>query len=462
MNKQTNYSKAVKQGILDWVEDRFGGRVIRVEQVIRWRPIWRVDFDKGGVLHSLAFKGPRDGNVIPYPVEHEYRMLQVLRDNGMPVPTVHGVCEFPSAVVMDWMPGGRDPGMVGMAAEDESRMSDERWAASLEYMDWLATMHRIEPRKFVAAGLEMPVTAEDIALNGFERFYRLGRDKGIVDPFMDFCAAWLRRNVPDRERVAFVTGDCCQFLSEGDKVTALLDVEIGYLGDPLSDLACFLGRHPVENLGDIPALFRRYEQASGEAIDLEALAYQTVVFMAVAFYFPVLTLPVTQPGGDWVESQIQVAFCGRRCAEAMAGIIDVDLEHSMSLPAPAATPLEDMALAKLEEEIAHMPTTEYFQPWKRDMVAKLPAWLTNQLHYGRWAEQQDLDDAEKLLGHRPDNRAEADKALSRFVLEAGPEQDADLVRFFHRRTLRECHICVGPDAPTEHLIFARFEPVTDL
>lgn len=463
MSDQDYQGTAAGRGIGDWVRDNLGGEVIRVDQVIRWRPIWRVDIDRDGIVASLAFKGPKDGGVIPFPVDHEYKMLGVLAENGIPVPRVHGMCDSPRAVVMDWMPGGRDPGMVMMAAEDESVMSDERWSASLKYMDWLAAMHKIEPAKFLAAGLEMPQTPEQIALNCFERFYQLGVEKKIVDPFMDFCAIWLRRNVPQqRSRVSFVTGDCCQFLSVGDEVTTLLDVEIGYLGDPMSDLACFLGRHPVENLGDIPALFRHYEKSFGESIDLEALAYQTVVFMGVAFYFPVLTLPVTMPGGDWVESQVQVAFCGRRCAEALAGIIGVELDHAMSLPEPAETSLEDMALEKLSAEIANMPSTEYFQPWKRDIVGKIPGWLTNQLHYGQWAKHEDSDDVAELLGHRPENRLMADIALSKFVLEAGPEHDADLVRFFHRRTLRECHICVGPDASPKHIIFAKFEPVTSL
>src|SRR5690606_15626551 len=50
--------EAIKQGIISWTESSYGGRVIRVEQVRRWRPIWRVDVDVDGVINSLAFKGP--------------------------------------------------------------------------------------------------------------------------------------------------------------------------------------------------------------------------------------------------------------------------------------------------------------------------------------------------------------------------------------------------------------------
>src|SRR3546814_7216559 len=83
----------------------------------------------------------------------------------------------------------------------------------------------------------MPSGASDIALNSFERFYAMCTDHGIIDPFMEFCTVWLRRNVPEhRSRISFVTGDFGQFLSEGPEVTAILDVEVGYLGDHPHDL----------------------------------------------------------------------------------------------------------------------------------------------------------------------------------------------------------------------------------
>src|SRR3546814_13800133 len=108
---------------------------------------------------------------------------------------------------------------------------------------------------------------------------------------MEFCAVWLRRNVPEhRSRISFVTGDCGQFLSEGPEVTAILDVEVGYLGDHLHDLACFRGRHPIENMGDLPALFRHYEKALGEPLDARVIAYHTVVFMCIGYYAPLFEI----------------------------------------------------------------------------------------------------------------------------------------------------------------------------
>tara|TARA_B100000767_G_scaffold257787_1_gene265938 strand:- start:1321 stop:1518 length:198 start_codon:yes stop_codon:yes gene_type:complete len=38
------------------------------------------------------------------------------------------------------------------------------------------------------------------------------------------------------------------------------------------DLACFRGRHAYENMGEIPALFQRYEDVSGCKVDLAVVA----------------------------------------------------------------------------------------------------------------------------------------------------------------------------------------------
>jgi hypothetical protein len=47
------------------------------------------------------------------------------------------------------------------------------------------------------------------------------------------------------------------------------------------------------------------------------------------------------------------------------------------------------------------------------------------------------DELAAILGWRPSSWEEGEAALERFVLEAGPEHDAALVRFFRRRLQRE-------------------------
>src|SRR3546814_13573851 len=112
-------------------------------------------------------------------------------------------------------------------------------------------------------------------------------------------------------------------------------------------------------MGDLPALFRHYEKALGEPLDARVIAYHTVVFMCIGYYAPLFALDKIVPGGDWVEAQVQVALIGRRCAEAMAEILGLELEE-FELPEPDVTPLEDMAIDKLIAAVQHLPLSDDF------------------------------------------------------------------------------------------------------
>src|SRR3546814_15070888 len=68
---------------------------------------------------------------IPYSLEHEMKLMQVLEAHGIHVPHVYGMMPSPTAFVLDWAEGDRDPGLVQQATENASQMSDERWQASL-------------------------------------------------------------------------------------------------------------------------------------------------------------------------------------------------------------------------------------------------------------------------------------------------------------------------------------------
>jgi hypothetical protein len=62
----------------------------------------------------------------------------------------------------------------------------------------------------------------------------------------------------------------------------------------------------------------------------------------------------------------------------------------------------------------------------------------------------------EILGHRPANWQQAEAELERFVLAAGPEHDAALVRLFHRRLAREAvllHPALG------YLTGSRMKPI---
>ena len=421
-----------------------------------------MEVTQNGVRRELLLKGDRTWPTHPYPLDYEMRMQRTLHENGMPIPAILGMCPAPNAIAMEWVRGGRDPGLIQEAIANRSVMSEDHWKASLRYMEILADMHRIPPDRFVAEGAVLPTDAQEIALSSFERFHAMTRMTDITDPLIAFCSRWLRRNAPtNRTKVSFVTGDCGQFLSEGPEVTCMLDVEIGHLGDNMRDLACYRGRHPIENMGDVPALFRHYEAALGEPLDYDAIAFHTVTFMLEAYYGPLFGLQETGRGGDWVEAAVQVAIIGRRCMEALAEIIGLRLK-SCRLSEPHPTPMEDLAFDKLIADMSRLTLSEGLQDWQREVMISVPRYLRNRIHYSGWAERESLTDIAVITGVEARDLATANAVLMRFIEEAGSEHDHALTRLFYRQTLRQCLIIAGPDAMPDHIALAEMEPILHL
>jgi aminoglycoside phosphotransferase (APT) family kinase protein len=450
-----------RAAITAWIEKAIGGRVTKIERLRRWRAIWRawVKDDKGE--RSYMVKGVRPWDSIPYSLKHEMLTMEVLAKNGIPVPHIYGMMEFPEAFVMDWVEAdGRDGALVQESIEHASTITPNRWAASLKYMEQLVLIHKIPVDQFKHTEAVFTKNAYDIAMTHYDLNMDMLEEANALDAMMQFFTVWLRRNVPQhRTTPTFVTGDCGQFLNEGPEIATIIDLEIGHISDAMNDLACFRGRHPVENMGDVHELFRHYARSGGQPLDVRVIGFHTVVFLGMALVGPILALHKKHSGGDWVEGVMQLAFIGRRTVEALAEVAGVPLEENIRLPEPHLSPLVDMAMDKLESELKHLPTSDAFAPWQRGILVSLPQYLRAQAHYGRWMEEEDLSEIGALLGKRPANLIEADKVLKAFVEKAGPDQDAALIKLFYRRLLRMCLSFAGPGAPKTHLMFMKVEPI---
>ena len=456
--------QAERDAITQWIEDKIGGSVDEIERVRRWRPIWHVHTTNDGKRRSFIVKGLRAWDSIPFSLDHEMQMTQLLEKHGLPVPHIHGMMEFPKAFVMDWVESDtRDAGLVQQSIELGSSLSPERWTASLEYMEWLAKAHKIPATEFCGAELTLPEGAENVALNYYNRYYKMLEDRDVRDPMMMFFTNWIRRNYPrHRDQPCFVTGDCGQFLHKDDRVVSMIDFEVGHLSDHFYDLACYRGRHPVENMGDVPALYRHYAKHYGEPLDLPVIAFYTVLFLSKAIIAPLLAVLEKHPGGDWVEGMFQVSFIGRRGLEALAEILDVELDDNIALPQAHVSPLQELAIDKLAQEINRLPTSRALPDWQRGVLGSLPVFLRNMARYGAWMEAEDMADATALLGETPADLAAADTMLADFVEQAGPEHDAALTRLFYRRTLRQCLAFAGEGAPEDHLLLMKVDPILNM
>jgi aminoglycoside phosphotransferase (APT) family kinase protein len=436
--------------MLEWIEQEIGGKVVSCERQARWRPAFFLDVERDGERIPLYFRGDRgatDHGV--YPLEHEMRVLQVLERHDIPVPHIYGFCGDPRGILMQ-----RCPGRHNLAtAESEA----ERVAVLDHFIDILVRMHRIELAELEQIGLQRPRSPEELGLadlEHWERAYR--RYKRRPEPMIEFTLRWLRRNVPThRDRAALLQADCGQFLFERSRVTALLDFELAYVGDPMADFAGLRNRTLSEPLGDLRRALRRYEQQMGEPADLRAIDYHTVRFGLATPMSVAHVVADPPPGTALVQYQAWYAVYGRLCVEVMAHMEGVELEP-LSPPEPAptrATPAHTALLGLIDAGRDADP----FRAFQIANARRIAHWTARADLYGPALEAADLDEVGAILGRRPASWIEGDAALERLVQNAGPERDAELIRYFQRRCLRHEALLAGALEELEGARIARLD-----
>jgi hypothetical protein len=248
-------------------------------------------------------------------------------------------------------------------------------------------------------------------------------------------------------------------MSAGTDVVALLDFEIAFAGDTHWDLACFRGRHPYENMGDIPALYRRYAEASGTDVDLPVVAYHTVSFLQFAAIAAVFFMEPDARGSNWIEGILEYSSISRRAFEAIAELRGIELDYDLHLPEPEVDFIDDSALGKLMVDVEHLPTSEAFLPWERELLGAIPKFLLNRARYRRWFEAEAVADIARVTGQPHDSLAAADEALRAVIAANDPARDEELVRIFHRRVLRLSMIIAGTDPNDENPLFYKLDPI---
>ncbi len=418
-----------------WVERELGGRVCNLQRQGRWRPAYFFDLDRDGELLPLYFRGDRghaEGERVAGVLDHEANIYRVLEASGLPVPHVYGLCRDPDGIVMD-----RCPGSFNLATVADER---ERRQILDHYIELLVQMHAVDPAAFEARGLQRLEGERALALGDFDQWVEQYRSaKRRPEPMLEFAIQWVYRNVPTgRREVTFVSADSGQFLFEDGRVTALLDMETGYLGDPLADLGGLLCRDLGEPLGELAPAFRRYGELSGREVDLDVVRFHGVRFnlctpLAMAHFEA-----GAQPGIDYAMYRAWSIVWGRATLAGIAELLRVELpeiapcQERPTLRTPAHDSLVHM-LGELRDQVADDEALFY----ERDRAYRLAQYLRRVELLGPELDRVQREELGKILGHPVHDLVAANEELERQVLEAGPERDVELLRYFHRQTLRE-------------------------
>jgi aminoglycoside phosphotransferase (APT) family kinase protein len=412
------------------IERLVGGRVISLERQPRWRKAWYAVVESNGSAIPIYVRGDKQIDAEPYPgLDREAAILRLFRDNGLPVPRVYGMTDNPIGIVMERVPGTRE---VGHAVDD-----DERRRIAEQYIAVLARMHSLDTAPFVAAGVALPRGPEETALSYLNAnivLYR--RTKRGAQPLVEFALQWMQRNVPmHRDMPRIIHGDPGQFLFEAGRLTCIYDFEATHIGDPLADLAALRTRHGTEPLGADPShLIRHYAALTGKAVDLPALSFHTAAFMLTVVM--ALAGPLTDPRPQ--EMQLEYLTWDLMTRRAMLWAMAECLGVTIVPPAPARLPEGRSSLVArvLEATIDRIDPGTAMGAAEKASAAALIGWVRGQAAAGASHEAADLEQAAAILGHQPADWQATDAALERFVLNAGPEHDAQLFAYFVAQTER--------------------------
>ena len=414
-----------------WVEERLGGRITHFERQPRWRPAFYLDVQCGDETLPVYFRGDRgsaDHGV--YPLEHEFRILEVLAAENIPVPKLYGFCEEPRGIVME-----RCPGRANLATAESP---EEERAVLDDFVDILARMHALDVSKFEAVGIERPKDTHALGLGDFGRWEHAYRSHKLrPDPSIEFTIQWVKENTPSgRRKVSFLQGDSGQFLFEKGRVTTLIDLELAYLGDPLADLAGLFTRDLSEPMGDLHHALARYGEQSGEPVDPRVVMYHGVRFgictpMSIAHLVAKPT-----PELDLVQYLAWYWVYCRTPLEWIALLEDIRIEP-WTPPEPRPT-WHSSGHDFLAGAIDAIPAEDTFARYQRDVAARSASYLRRAEDWGPELAADDLAEAASILGSRPADWQQADAALEERIAQGNgdPGLHQALIAFFLRRCQR--------------------------
>ncbi|BBZ38839.1 phosphotransferase family protein [Mycobacterium conspicuum] len=434
---------ALPDSAVQWVEQRCGGRVVDVEQQVRWRPHHFLKIERPEGTIEVLVRSERQGLAAGstfqqhFDIAHEARVLKALQGQGIKVPEFLGFNDEHRFILMERVEGTNE---LKDAPDDETR---ER--VMTEYIEQLAALHRLDVDSMTLSGLKIPVTPEERAFGGkfgyVEQDFAGWKQYLKPEPLLELGIWWLHANVPPGDRyVSFVQGDTGpgQFMFADGHLTALIDWELSHIGDPMLDLGVIRMRNMLYPTGPLRKPIAHYEEISGRPIDWQALGFYTVVSMLLTpiglstiMQRPSAHIEPVFPGFGWN------ATLRRGLTDALAEAIGLDVEPPELPEAPASEwpQLIDYLVEYLEVKCAPIETDE---AGRFEISAATSIALSVQLEsrVGAALLDADLSDMAKVLGRRPDDRDDGYAKLAELVAAGPAERLEELVWLFARTERR--------------------------
>jgi aminoglycoside phosphotransferase (APT) family kinase protein len=239
-------------------------------------------------------------------VVRESRLQLALREAGFRrLPTIVAVCEDDALLgvpfyLMDWLEGE----VVGETLPAGFVGPEARRALGLDLVDALAEIHAADVSTPALAAFVRPGSYNERQTRRFAQLWEINKTREL--PIVEEVSGWLAVHLPEPIPETVVHGDyrLGNTMLRGGRIAAVLDWEMGAIGDPRADVGYLLATYsepggPPNPLGTSPVtaqdgfpskaeLVERYRQRTGRELGplawFEALALWKAAVFCEAIY----------------------------------------------------------------------------------------------------------------------------------------------------------------------------------
>jgi len=176
-------------------------------------------------------------------IDREFRVMSALAGTGVPVPTMHVLCEDEAVIgrafyIMECVQGRVlwDQALPGMSRDERAAVYDEMNRV-------IAALHSVDVQAVGLADYGKPGNYFERQIGRWSKQYAASETETIES--MDSLIAWLPANIPasarDASQVSVVHGDFrldnLMFHPTDARILAVLDWELSTVGHPLADFS---------------------------------------------------------------------------------------------------------------------------------------------------------------------------------------------------------------------------------